>query len=72
MAVHEAEPVCQVGMFSRVQAPRVQFVRSSAREVDVMDEANKVEPVYQVDHDRKTDARNMFPAVVQAIARDLA
>ena len=72
MAVHEAEPVCQVGMFSRVQAPRVQFVRSSAREVDVMDEAYEVEPVYQVDHDRKVDARNMFAALVQAIERDLA
>ena len=70
--VHEVEPVYQVGMFSRVQAPRVQFVSSSARQVDVMDQVHEVEAVYQVDHDRETDARNMFSALVQAIESDLA
>ena len=59
-------------MFSRVQAPKVHFVSSSARQVDVMDQVHEVETVYQVDHDRKTDGRNMFSVLVQAIESDLA
>ena len=59
-------------MFSRVQAPKVHFVSSSARQVDVMDQVHEVEAVYQVDHDRKTDGRNMFSVLVQAIESDLA
>ena len=72
MEVHEVEPVCQVGMFSRVQAARVQFVSSSARQVDVMDQVHEIEAVYEVDYERKNDCRNMFSALVQAIETDLA
>ena len=59
-AVHEVEAVYQVGMFSRVQAPKVHFVSSSARQVDVMDQVHEVEAVYQVHHDRILASASMM------------